>query len=88
MDRILSPGERGNEKRRPEYSQPAKGIDRDPDTSNNRSSRKLDEGGGRQLVSLSMIGQVGLDSDGKERELKASNNLAALPTSAGTPTAY
>src|SRR5438046_6571257 len=52
MGWILSPGERGNKKRRPQYRQPAKGFDRDAENPSNRSSRSLDEGGCRHLVSL------------------------------------
>src|SRR5206468_6531586 len=63
MDRILSPGERGNEKHRPHYRQPAKGVDGSAENTRNRSSRKLNEGGYRDLVSLLVVGQVRVDRE-------------------------
>ena len=63
MDRILSPGERGNEKHRPHYRQPAKGVDGSAENTRNRSSRKLNEGGYRHLVSLLVVGQVRVDRE-------------------------
>ena len=61
MDRILSPSERGNKKRGPQHRQSAKAIDGDAENTRNRSSRKLDEGGYRHLVSLLVVGQVRVD---------------------------
>ena len=60
MDRVLSPGERGNEKGRPQYRQPAKEVDGDGENPNNRSSRKLNEDGCRNVVSL-----LQFDGDGE-----------------------
>jgi hypothetical protein len=52
MERILSPSERGNEKRRPQYRQSAKGIYGDAENPNYRFSRKLNAGGCSNLVSF------------------------------------
>src|SRR5438034_11546991 len=70
MDRILSPGERGNEKHRPHYRQPAKGVDGSAENTRNRSSRKLNEGGYRHLVSLLVVGQVRVDRELRQERVE------------------